>query len=50
MTAELITGDSPDGVTHVVIDGIVEHGEVSRCVTASAQGTPGALLVPAVKV
>jgi Riboflavin kinase len=27
MTAELITGDSPDGVTHVVIDGIVEHGD-----------------------
>jgi FAD synthase len=72
MTAELITGDSPDGVTHVVTGGIVEHGDQRGrqlgfpaanvhgvdgvrfdgvyAGTASAQGTPGELLVPAVKV
>lgn len=27
MTAELITDDSPDGVTHVVIDGLVSRGD-----------------------
>jgi hypothetical protein len=30
MTAELITDDSPDGVTHVVIDGIVELARAVR--------------------
>jgi hypothetical protein len=39
MTAELITGDSPDGVTHVVTGGIVEHTPE----TSAAPGTRKAL-------
>lgn len=27
MTAEPVAGDVPDGVTHAVIDGIVERGD-----------------------